>query len=1166
MILSPGLTRAIAGFATPIAMNVMERQEVVIKLRDKFNLKHENLPDNFPVVYAYTLVEYGAGKEEALLNLFEQPEIQDAFRCEFRENNPARLEEAVEGSVNWELLDWNILGQQIKKLAADAQQDTTEYVRQEIEDFRKVFYQKVLPLTLKPSQVHQDRRIQEIIKSLEQLKTLDELREGVHKILELLKNVSNYQNQSNLTESVTLNSELHRILNLYLGQCYRDERVAKLDQAGERDSEQETYLNKVFIDLNVSLREEIEKQKVIYREFRNRINKIQQVNEEISEGISEEDFFYDDSRTLSVMECLLQELHPKIVIIGGPGQGKSTSGQQLAQIHRAKLINEDYDDRYHPKIVRIPFQIVLKDFAQWLADEPEIDALDSYLAEKVGKLAKCPGDIRPQDVQEIFNKRNCLLLLDGLDEVVEPKLKKQMLKKIQDFLAERESSTKSNVTVVATSRPNGFDNQFDPEQFIHLELEFLSEEKVTEYAQKWVEAKRLTDEESSKTLNTLKDCQRDKHIQGLLTTPLQVTIILIIIKSGRRPPSQREDLFNEYWLTIFRREESKDSGKAIVKSKESFLLNLHSVLGYSIHRRAIEKNIKSLLSESEFKELVTNFLNRKKGNCTSPVEITQEMNRLVREVGERLVLIVQKEADYYGFDLRSFQEFFAAIYLVQAKNTKQRFDRLTAIAPYEHWRNVALFAAGRIARNFSGEVIQLTEVWRSIDRTGVNRYLKPGAWLALQIAADGALSDEANLQYSAVGDGLKILEAGLTSEQNGQLKTLTGRLTKEEKRKILRPVLEEKLSLLPESCLVAGLSIYGEYFGANDFFIRKLDTILKGQKQESLINSALNLAVKYKSKPSWIAKKFKKHFEYFEKKFENICLVNFEYFKKILNQEELLNDSWLVNLLTKFSPRSIHPLYNRRVKNDYLSLLIAEIGKKKAYSIGEQLIICILLKHLIYQLLNHKSPYRHSFRERMKEIDIRIDDTKYGEIFIYDPRLDFLDLLGSMKEKLQNQIEYLLQYQDLISTVKLLSQQLLLLLNPNNEKYIYDLLNCFSHVQIENLVDRRSLLDSFLYSQPLFLFASRLQIKQEKEVLDKLLPFLMHDKQVEIAQQIENTILNCLKSIKKEEIADFITFIRYKIRMNDLFSDLIPLANQMGIELEELISNFVFDSRYKGDE
>jgi predicted NACHT family NTPase len=89
MPLPPGLTKAISGFVIPIAINTMERNEAVIRLRNKFNLNYENLPDDFPTVYAYTLVEYGAGKEEALLNLFERPEIQKAFQSEFRKNNPA---------------------------------------------------------------------------------------------------------------------------------------------------------------------------------------------------------------------------------------------------------------------------------------------------------------------------------------------------------------------------------------------------------------------------------------------------------------------------------------------------------------------------------------------------------------------------------------------------------------------------------------------------------------------------------------------------------------------------------------------------------------------------------------------------------------------------------------------------------------------------------------------------------------------------------------------------------------------------------------------------------------------------------------------------------------------------------------------------------------------
>lgn len=199
------------------------------------------------------------------------------------------------------------------------------------------------------------------------------------------------------------------------------------------------------------------------------------------------------------------------------------------------------------------------------------------------------------------------------------------------------------------------------------------------------------------------------------------------------------------------------------------------------------------------------------------------------------------------------------------------------------------------------------------------------------------------------------------------------------------------------------------------------------------------------------------------------------------------------------------------------------------------------MKYVIYQLANNRSSQSYPLISRTKKIDLTIDDQQYDKIFIYDTRLDFLDKLGSRKEKLQNQIEYLLQYQELFPTVKLLSQQLLLLLNPNKEKYIYDLLNCLSHVQIENLVDQRNLLDSFLSNPPLFLFASRLQINQEKEAFDKLLPFLRYEKQVEIAEQIESTIDNSLKFLEKEKIANFLKSISYEIGVYDFFQILFLL-------------------------
>src|SRR5207248_2593130 len=119
-----------------------------------------------------------------------------------------------------------------------------------------------------------------------------------------------------------------------------------------------------------------------------------------------------------------------------------------------------------------------------------------------------------------------------------------------------------------------YDEAFSPRDFLHLELRPLSVIQVRQFAAKWLEAKRIRSEEQDRILSTLHECQRDKPLSSLLTTPLQVNIMLLIIKDGGQPPSQREHLFNEYWSTIFRREKSK--GKGILQTEEALLFNLHA--------------------------------------------------------------------------------------------------------------------------------------------------------------------------------------------------------------------------------------------------------------------------------------------------------------------------------------------------------------------------------------------------------------------------------------------------------------------------------------------------------------------------------------------------------------------------------------------------------------
>lgn len=81
------LISAIAGIANPLIKEKLQRNETVIKLLKQFNLDPEHPPADFSGVYAYALVQYGVGKPKAILELFRQEEIKEAFRKAFEQSN-----------------------------------------------------------------------------------------------------------------------------------------------------------------------------------------------------------------------------------------------------------------------------------------------------------------------------------------------------------------------------------------------------------------------------------------------------------------------------------------------------------------------------------------------------------------------------------------------------------------------------------------------------------------------------------------------------------------------------------------------------------------------------------------------------------------------------------------------------------------------------------------------------------------------------------------------------------------------------------------------------------------------------------------------------------------------------------------------------------------------
>ncbi|MEM8723449.1 MAG: hypothetical protein AAGE84_29890 [Cyanobacteria bacterium P01_G01_bin.39] len=152
---SSKLLGIIASLVASPVKNKLERSETVIKLLKEYNFEPDHPAKDFSGIYAYTLVEYGVGKPKPILNLFRESEIKDALRQAFDNNNFSIL--LQEGD---RFLDWNILGDELRKLEIDP--------RKEFAAFAAVFIE-VVKRSRTPAEVRSDRKIDNLHRQVSEL-------------------------------------------------------------------------------------------------------------------------------------------------------------------------------------------------------------------------------------------------------------------------------------------------------------------------------------------------------------------------------------------------------------------------------------------------------------------------------------------------------------------------------------------------------------------------------------------------------------------------------------------------------------------------------------------------------------------------------------------------------------------------------------------------------------------------------------------------------------------------------------------------------------------------------------------------------------------------------------------------------------------------------------
>jgi hypothetical protein len=456
-----------------------------------------------------------------------------------------------------------------------------------------------------------------------------------------------------------------------------------------------------------------------------------------------------------LLNPLIQEGFPQIVLEGAPGQGKSTIAQYVCQVHRMNILQKTIElanipNHLKPTSIHVPFKVDLRDLATWLSNKdpfsPEESkvsrgywqkSLESFLAYQVRVLSG-GFDFSVQDLHAVAKHSPFLIVLDGLDEVADITQRQEIVSTVKIGINRLKESCKS-LQVVITSRPTAFVNSpgFPESTYPRFELTSITRSLIDQYTNKWIKARKLNVRDSIEVRKTLKEKLDQPHLRELSRNPMQLAILLSLINArGSSLPDKRTALYDSYVELFFNRESEKS---AVVREHRDLLIDIHRYLAWILHSEAEQGQNRGSISSERLQKLLGDYLITE-GNDASIA------NRLFTGMIERVVALVSRVQDTYEFEVQPLREYFAARYLYEtapysppgAEHKGTKPDRFDAISRNFYWLNVTRFYAGCFSKGElptlvdSLEVLLQAEGYRNISHPRILAAMLLSDWVFTQ--------------------------------------------------------------------------------------------------------------------------------------------------------------------------------------------------------------------------------------------------------------------------------------------------------------------------------------------------------------------------------------------------------------------------------------------------
>jgi hypothetical protein len=424
-------------------------------------------------------------------------------------------------------------------------------------------------------------------------------------------------------------------------------------------------------------------------------------------------------------------LHPEwsgnAVLVGGPGQGKSTLLQYVCQFHRARRLGRsEYaaDSITTTETVRFPIRIDLRKYAQWAVEPAPLfsgkkgkskktatpeswRSIESFLVKEISDHIGA-HNFSVHDLVLLLATEPVLLALDGLDEVASMAARTQVIDEIVQMHGRIGVDAADLVVLLATRPGSSLQPLTASGMFPVLHLQRLTSGLRLQYLTRWCQVTNLSPEATAKLQATFMDSQHVPHINELAAYPMQLAILLHLLYRRQFLPQQRTELYAEYLKTFLDREQTQDK-EPLLRQKRRVLEETHAYLGWYLQAKAEEGRSAGSITRTELRKLLREYLVGREEEQTLADEIYSAIT-------DRVLCLVERD-DAFEFEVQSLREYFAAVHIFENLTPKgtgnSRDDGLNALLTRPYWANVCRFFMGRLAR---GEVRGLMGNFESVNK------------------------------------------------------------------------------------------------------------------------------------------------------------------------------------------------------------------------------------------------------------------------------------------------------------------------------------------------------------------------------------------------------------------------------------------------------------------